>query len=91
MNKAEYWILRKAIAPDGKALSFAGGYTYGQNIGLLNLDGGEMLASFEGGGSSYHKSLVYAIAFSPDSQMLASGGKDATIKLWGIPAPIDIC
>ncbi len=77
-----------AIAPDGKTLSLAGGYTYSQKIGLLNLDGGEMLASFEGGGygSYYHKSLVYAIAFSRDSQMLASGSKDATVKLWGIPA-----
>lgn len=81
-----------AIAPDRKTLSFAGGYTYTQNLKLLNLDGAKMLASFEGGSySCYHKSLVYGIAFSPDSQILASGSKDATVKLWGIPAPIDIC
>ena len=81
-----------AISPDGKTLSFSGGYAYEQNIGLLNLDVGEMLASFEGGGygSCNHKSLVYAIAFSHDSQILASGSKDATVKLWGIPDPIDI-
>ena len=32
-----------------------------------------------------HKGIVYAVAFSPDGQLLASGSWDGTIKLWSIP------
>lgn len=35
---------------------------------------------------SGHRGRVTGIAVSADGQLLASGGEDGTIRLWGIPA-----
>jgi WD40 repeat protein len=34
-----------------------------------------------------HRLPVYALAFTPDSRRLASGGADYLIKLWELPPP----
>ncbi len=40
--------------------------------------------SLHGGVLTGHTHLVYTLAFSPDSQTLASGSADATVRLWDI-------
>jgi WD40 repeat protein len=36
----------------------------------------------DGGPATAHDKTVYTVAFSPDSKLVATGSRDATIKLW---------
>jgi WD40 repeat protein len=40
---------------------------------------GQQLAEFKG-----HQGPVYALAFSPDGQWLATGGQDSSLRLWDL-------
>jgi len=63
----------------------------GQNIVAANAEGnlyifdanGCLLNSF-----SAHTAKIWALAVSPDSQMIASGSEDKTIKLWNLDGKI---
>ena len=75
-----------ALSPDGLLLAVAG-YTgsllgktsFAVTIRLLNAKTGEVLRLLEG-----HTGVVNALAFSPDSRTLLSGGSDNTARLWNI-------
>lgn len=48
-------------------------------IRFHNVQSGVAIAAIEGA----HERWIYSVVFSPDSTLLASGGHDRTVKLWG--------
>ena len=72
-----------AWSPDGKKLAAAGG----PKIFVWDSSSGNLLQSFdvkEGPPSAFP--LISALAFGPDSKMLAAGGFDAMIRLYNLAA-----
>jgi WD40 repeat protein len=65
------------FSPDSTVLASAGGNTADFNIRLWDVGSGNLLRSLQG-----HTSIVWALAFSPDCQMLASVSKDGTARIW---------
>jgi WD40 repeat protein len=71
-------------SPDGKYLAVASGVT--GTIGEVRLYDG---STAEVGASpqrilSGHKDVLYGIAFSPDSKVLATGGYDRLVRFWDV-------
>ncbi len=64
-----------ALSSDGQTLASG----INRNIKLWHLNEERELTTLRG-----HPGTVEALAFSPDGQMLASGGSDGTIKLWWV-------
>jgi WD40 repeat protein len=52
----------------------------GQGVALLDASSGGEVVRFVG-----HGGTVLGLAFSPDGRTLATGGLDASIKLWDVP------
>src|SRR5439155_1287721 len=69
-----------SFANDGALVAAAGGQParLGQ-AKIYNAASGELLKSFEG-----HKDAIYAVAISPNKQILATGSYDQKIILWDI-------
>lgn len=78
-----------AASPDGNILAAGGGMirmwdlTKDKLIRIFELNEGQNLLP-------YHSDYIYAVAFSPNGQMIASASRDSTIKLWGVPEPINL-
>jgi WD40 repeat protein len=78
---------RATLTPDGRILAGDNGYGYvlddsvGRNAVLLwDVQTGEQLVGLEG-----HADL-FDVVFSPNGRLLATGGWDGTVRLWGLPS-----
>ncbi|HEY7156941.1 MAG TPA: hypothetical protein VH575_23435, partial [Gemmataceae bacterium] len=65
------------FSPDGR---FLAGYDHGGNTRIYSTLTGKLVTKYPANHSN-----VTAVAFSPDSRLLATGGYDGTILLWKIP------
>jgi WD40 repeat protein len=76
-----------AFSPNGKILASGSRYSTEpqfQNMSplyLWDVQSGKKLKALQG-----HTNHVFALAFSPDGKILASGSDDKTIRLWEIPS-----
>src|SRR5438477_11603610 len=69
-----------ALSPD-REYAAVGIQAYNQNLDLFRVSDGVLLA----GRITAHSNGTTSVTFSPDGQLLATGGRDGTAKIWHIP------
>ncbi|HMJ04840.1 MAG TPA: hypothetical protein VK474_01160 [Chthoniobacterales bacterium] len=69
-----------ALSPDEQYAAI-GIQAFNQNLDVFRVADGSLLA----GRISAHSNGTTSVAFSPDGQLLATGGRDGTAKIWHLP------
>jgi WD40 repeat protein len=81
--------LKIAFSPDGKVIAlgkhFVPDSTTYASVELRDVENGRIVASLFG-----HTGHVISIAYSPDGKTLATGSRDATVRVWDVAAKKEI-
>jgi WD40 repeat protein len=80
MNTANAYFSLGAFSPDCRLLAIITGDFHDSAIQLRDATTGKIMGRLRG----HTGGAVTALAFSPDSKLLASGGRDTTILLWDV-------